>query len=67
MDVEPDPYGCKFDSITIMVNEGKQTIQRFCGDEKPFPFIIKSPEAKIRFKTDDAEQRSGFALKYDFS
>ena len=30
--------------------------------DAPFPFIVKSNEAKLIFKSDKEEQKSGFAL-----
>ena len=93
MDLEPDPYGCKFDSLQVTTHDGKKTVGRHCGQGKgskfsilleiyfsnifflkifceiflnledaPFPFIVKSNEAKLIFKSDKEEQKSGFAL-----
>ena len=36
MDLEPDPYGCKFDSLQVTTHDGKKTVGRHCGQGKRF-------------------------------
>ena len=31
MDLEPDPYGCKFDSLQVTTHDGKKTVGKHCG------------------------------------
>ena len=64
MDLEADPAGCRFDALTVQAQDGHQLLQRTCGSEKPFPTVVEDSRVIIRFKSDEREQKSGFALNW---
>lgn len=64
MDLEADPAGCRFDALTIKAQDGHQLLQRSCGDNKPFPTVVNDSRVIIRFKSDEREEKSGFALNW---
>ena len=64
MDLEPDPAGCRFDALSIKGQDGHQLLQRTCGSKMPFPTVVNDSRVIINFKSDEAEQKTGFALNW---
>lgn len=64
MDLEPDPAGCRFDALSIKGQDGHQLLQRTCGSKIPFPTVVNDSRVIINFKSDEAEQKTGFALNW---
>lgn len=70
-DLEP-PFskGCLNDFVdisTISVTNVRQLVGRYCGTEVPVPLLTMKPRMEIIFKTNHANERTGFFGMFQFT
>ena len=54
MDLEPDPFGCKFDALVIHDFGDENGKEKYCGTKPYFPIVSKERRKKYKDLTFDA-------------
>ena len=55
MDLEPDPFGCKFDALLIQDYNSKSEKEKYCGTKPYFPIVSKGLGSEATSKISDIQ------------